>query len=600
MKLSPTPLAFRKRILWLRALAFIGFAVLMVGYARIQIQDQERYTALGEKYRVKKRRIKATRGLIYDREMRLITQNMPSYNLTLMRDEMEEPWRTLKPKIAQFLDVSEERLDARYQKRSHLLSQPVPLKEDISFQDSLRILRGQRRFPGLSIETAEKRYYAYGDLFTHALGYVGEASQEALQRNKRLRPGDIVGKTGVELHYDHLLTGKDGERTIKIDRRGVYRANLVTEPPSPGKDLVLTLDLDLQELARRELGPRNGSIVMMDVRTGEILAYVSTPTYNLNLFTGSISQEEWQALLRSSGNPFLSRPIQGVYAPGSVFKLVTGLAALRHGKANFETRYFCTGEMPYLNHVFHCHNEYGHGWVNMEQAIKTSCNVYFWNLAHELEANELASVASELGFGQKTGVDLTGEKQGRVPTPEWKKRRLNQYWYPGDTLNLSIGQGDLLATPIQVVTFMATMATEGRLPQPRLLLKSGHKDAYQHPKPEIRRVEGIAKEHFSRLKKAMWRVVNEADGTGHEALVPGFDVCGKTGTAQLITFTSEEQHKVDANKNAWFAGFAPRNKAEVAFIVLVEQGGAGGSSAAPIVKKLLEAYQSKRQKVDPS
>jgi len=600
MKLSPTPLAFRNRIVLLRALTLAAFGLLLVGYARIQVFDQERYAAMGESYRVKKRRIKATRGLIYDREGRLITQNMPAYNLVLLRDEMEEPWRALRPKLARFLDLSESRLDARFAKRSHLLSQPVLLEEDISFESTLRILRAQPRYPGIAIETAEKRHYAYGALFTHALGYVGEASQRALETNPRLRPGDIVGKSGVELRYNDLLTGEDGERTILIDHRGLYRDNAVTTPPTPGADLALTLDFDLQSLALEELDGRSGSIVMMDVRSGAVLAYVSSPSYDLNLFTGSISRDEWQTLLSSPGNPFLNRPLQGLYAPGSVFKLVTALAALQHSKASFETRYFCSGELPYLNHVFHCHKQTGHGWLDMEEAIKVSCNVYFWNLAHSLEARELASMAETLGFGRKTGIDLIGEKAGLVPTPEWKSRRLKQYWYPGDTLNLSIGQGDLMATPLQALRLMAVMATNGALPTPRLLAKAGVKGDAAEPEPEIERVEGIPPEYFARLNKAMWRVVNEPDGTGHAAQVPGFDLCGKTGTAQLITFNSEADHKVDANKNAWFAGFAPRDNAEVAIIVLVEQAGSGGSAAAPIVRKLIEAYMAQREKVNPT
>ncbi len=600
MRLAPTPLLFQGRILFLRVLVIIGFVLVTGGYYRIQILNQERYEALGEKYRIKKRRIKATRGLIYDRHERLITQNMPTYDLLLRRDEMEEPWRKLKLRLAEFLQVDVAQLQRKYDSRSTLLSQPVKLVENISFAESMRIRRSLKRYPGLAVETTEKRYYTYNMLFSHVLGYVSVANEEALRRNPRLRLGDVVGKSGIELAYDDLLTGIDGERTILVDHRGIYHSTEVTATPVPGGDIYLSLDLELQQLAVEALEGRPGSVVMMDTRTGGLLVCVSSPTFDLNMFTERFSQEEWNELINRDGNPLLNRPLQGAYAPGSVFKVVTALSALKNGVITPQTTFFCNGEYKLHNRIFHCHKRGGHGHVDVAAAIKGSCNVFFYNIARDLDIDQLALTAHDLGLGEQTGIDLQGEKTGLVPTPAWKRKRTGQIWYPGQTLSVSIGQGSLQTTPLQLLSLMATVANEGRVVKPQLLFKSRMGHESQLHVPQTKDVEGMTEAYFHLVKDALWQVVNQEKGTGSAARVADFDVCGKTGTAQLITFSSEADHKVDRYKNAWFAGFAPRDKTEVAIVVLVEQAGAGGAKAAPIAKVLLEAYSRKRKEVDPT
>ncbi len=600
MKLAADPLAFRGRILFLTALVVFGFFIVLIGYYRVQILNQERYEALGEKYRIKKTRAKATRGLIYDRNENLITQNMPTYNLVFQRDEMSENWRTLKSKLSRFLAISEEELDKRYARRSHLLSQPILLKEDITYKESLRIMRHKLRFPGLAIETAEKRFYSHHELFAHVLGYVGEATKEQLDANEKLRMGDIVGKNGIELAYNEQLTGEDGSRTIHIDSRGVYRSNEISKEPIAGDDLYLTLDIELQELAMEALGDHSGSIVMMDIQTGGILVYISAPAFDPNLFTTGISRKDWEALINLPTRPFLNRPVQGAYAPGSVFKLVTALTALKNRKITPETKHFCAGQITHYNHEFKCHNRAGHGWVDLEKAIQTSCNVFFWQVSMDLAATELAEVARDLGFGRDTGIDLIGEKPGLMPTPEWKKTYMKEIWYPGDTLNISVGQGSLLATPIQIVQLMGILGSRGKAPQPHLLLKRVSEGRTIVEKKEHGIVPSIDPNHYELLVRAMWQVVNGSEGTGSGARVPDFDVCGKTGTAQLKTFTSDEEHKNEKFKNAWFAGFAPRDNARVAIMVLVEKAKSGGAAAAPIAKRLFQAYKERMKEENPS
>lgn len=600
MKLAPTPLMFRGRIQFLRVLVIVAFVMVLGGYYRIQILKQQHYEELGEKYRIKKRRIKASRGLVYDRNSKLITQNMPTSNVVLLRDEMEISWKQFRPELSEFLAMDEEELHARYHKGSHLLSQPVLIKENIDFSEAMRIMRNQKRFPGLAIQNYERRFYPYGTLFTHVLGYVGEASESDLRRNDKLRLGDVVGKTGVESRYNHLLTGDDGERTIMIDSRGIYRSSEVTTVPSPGKDLYLTLDFDLQKLALDALEDRGGTVLMMDVRTGEILVYISSPSFDLNLLANGINHDDYQALLKSEGNLFLNRPIQGAYAPGSIFKIVTALAGLRYNKINPNTTHFCSGSIDHFGRIRHCHRRGGHGYVNLKKAIQHSCNVYFYRLAMEIDVDQIAEVAKEFGFGMPTEIDLAGEHQGLVPTRAWKREHAGRVWYPGETLSVGIGQGDLLTTPIQLLSFMATVATNGSQTTPHLLLKYGKNDHFEQNDIELTPTDTVPLDHYELVKQAMWSVVNSSDGTGSRARVKDFDVCGKTGTAQLITFTSESQHKNDDFKNAWFAGFAPRDQARVAVVVLVEQAGAGGAQAAPIAKLLFEEYKKRYWNMEPT
>lgn len=600
MKLAPTPLAFRGRIIILSLVIMVGFLITLIGYFRVQVLNQERYEQLGQKYRIKTMPIKATRGYIYDRNGQLLAQNMPTYNLVLLRDEMETRWSILRPNLSGFLGIPEDELHERFRGGSVLFSKPVLLKENVNYEETLRIKRQSRRYPGLGIDTTKRRTYNYPGMFSHVLGYVGEASSSEMKRNPDLKLGQVIGKSGMELAYNDLLTGQDGERTIHIDNRGVYRSQEVTTTPVPGDDLYLSLDYDLQALAMKSMEGRGGSVLMMDVETGELLVYLSSPSFDLNLFTTGFSRKKWQELNNAVSSPFLNRPVKGAYAPGSVFKLVTAMAGLKLGKITPATEVMCTGSYTLNNHTSRCHKEDGHGWVNLQEAIQFSCNVYFYDMANNLNIDDLAEIAGDFGFGSATGIDLIGENPGLMPNRAWKRKRYKEIWYPGETLSVSIGQGALLSTPIQLAVLMATIAAEGRVPQPHLLLKSGKGDTFDVINYEARQIEGIDRDHYRVMKEAMWRVVNQDRGTGANARVPGMDVCGKTGTAQLITFRKEEE---DDEKllNAWFAGFAPRNNAKIAVIVLVEQAGHGGHRAAPIAKTLIEAWQERHQlEVDPS
>lgn len=599
MKLSKSPIQFRNRIVligWMMALAFLFVGA---GYYRVQILQQERYKALGEKYRIKTRRIKATRGLIYDRNEKLITQNMPTYNLVVLRDEMKEPWSAFAPKAAAFLGKDVAEFDAAHERvRGKFRSLPIVVEQDLELLEVFRVLRNQVNYPGLSIETVPRRHYEGGGLFAHVLGFVGEASPQAIKNDDDLQMGDIVGKSGIERYYNEILTGVDGKRTILVDKRGNFQSDRVTTPPRSGGELQLTLDTELQRLALQELGDKAGAVVMMDLKTGGLLTYVSAPSYNINRFSKRFTAKQWNELRDHETKPFLNRPIQGAYAPGSIFKLVVALSGLKNHTVNENTSYYCRGEMRYYDRIFHCHRRRGHGEVDLLLAIKGSCNIYFYHVAKELGATNIAEMAAQMGFGRPTDIDLHGEVAGLVPSPAWKRETQNKIWYPGETLSLALGQGDLLVTPVQLLQLMATIANNGRIPRPHLLAKwekDGEAHAYQ---PEFSLFDNVTDNQYQVIKSAMWAVVNQSHGTGSRARVKGRDVCGKTGTAQLITFRDDEDREDANNTNAWFAGFAPRDEPEVAVVVLVERAAAGGRASAPIAGKLIEAYFEQKKSGD--
>ncbi|MCB1050584.1 MAG: penicillin-binding protein 2 [Acidobacteria bacterium] len=591
MRPTQNLLGLKRRLQGLQLVVGFIFAVVVASYYRVQVLNHDHYVDLGEKYRIKKRPVMATRGLVYDREKRLITRNLPSYNLVLQRDEMDQPFQQALPNLAQFLEKPPEQLQHAYEEyRGSLLSQPIPLEENVSFETVLKALRNRLNFPGLAVEVSSRRDYVYPDLFSHVLGYVGEASSQDLQNNPDLMLGDVVGKRGIENSYNSVLTGIQGEKAIHINSRGVIFREEMENPPIPGGNLTLTLDLDLQMAAKQAIGEHGGVILLMDVRNGDLLVFYSSPTFDLNQFSKQMSREQWADLINQPGQPLFNRPLQGLYAPGSIFKLVTVLSALHNNLIHSNTKVYCSGSYQYLGRTFHCHKRDGHGELDLWEAIQKSCNVYMYTISKDLGAQALAETAYDLGFGQKSGIDVVGEKLGIVPSPKWKQQTTGKPWYSGETLNMAIGQGNVQVTPIQLVKMMAIIASEGHCPQPHILKGLEHQGEEQPFEPTISRCSTIETEHFTTVKTAMWQVVNRPSGTGSAAAIPGFDVCGKTGTAQLLTFRSEADRKLERNMNAWFAGFAPLDNPQVAILVLVEQVGAGSTKAAPIAREVLSAY----------
>jgi len=581
----------RGRIRLFQILLFFCFLVVILGFFKVQIIHGKHYESLGQKYRLKNLPVKPQRGLFYSRDGSLLVENQPTYTLVLHRDSLHLPWNQALQKIVSFFDCDPESIDSKYQlHRGRYLGLPIPLITQMKFRDVLRLKRQQKEFPYLKVQIDSERYHRLPYTYSHILGYVGAVTPRQLLQNPALKPGDVVGRTGLEQKFNDLLSGSEGMRTVQIDSRGVFQETELTRAPVPGADMTLTLSEPLQQKAVSILGDQIGIILLMDVNSGDILVYYSSPTYDLNLFTGGISQKAWKNLNESPLKPLFNRPIQGTYAPGSTFKIVTAIAGLKTGVITPGTRFMCSGTMNYLGRDFQCHKRSGHGWVDLSEAIMESCNIYMYHVAREIDAKSLSDTAIALGLGVRTGVDLPGETAGVMPSPQWKKERYHKIWYPGETLSMSIGQGDIQITPLQMLRLMSLVANNGLARNPHFLKSYKQQGKEYQPELEIFQAEGISPDFFKIVRHAMWRTINDDGGTGHHARIPGFGVCGKTGTAQRITFKTDDERKEKKYQNAWFAGFAPYRKPEVAVVVLVEHGGHGGSAAAPLARILLESY----------
>ena len=543
----------------------------------------------------------APRGLIHDREGRVLVDNVYGFNLLLFRDEMSDLDATLQF-LMDGLDITEEVLRERLKAAgSYSIYQPVVLKENLSMEETAYLLARQSEHPEVEILTQPRRIYRYGSLAAHVAGYVGEVSPAQLQEPgfRESRAGDIVGQFGVERTYNQSLTGRDGRRRVQVDSRGRILHDLEQIDPIRGEDLTLTLDLDLQATAENLLGEDAGAVIAFDARSGEILVLASGPTFDPNQFAIRISENEWDQLLENPDHPLQNRTVQNTFSPGSTFKVIMALAGLELGIIDAETTVTCEGSVDLYGHRFHCWKEGGHGEVTLREAIQHSCNTYFYLLGQKLGLQEIARFARQLGLGVPVGIDLLGEASGLVPSEEWKRQVRGEPWYPGETISLAIGQGPILVTPIQLARAIGIIAT-GR--SPRLHLLKG--ESQQGSTAGLELISPVfAPENLQTIRDAMWSVVNEG-GTGQGAQLANYQVAGKTGTAQTISLSTREElsesELENLEDNAWFVGFAPRDNPEIIVAVIVQRGGSGGSAAAPLAREIFRLYHAKYKSRGPA
>ncbi|HOM98770.1 MAG TPA: penicillin-binding protein 2 [Acidobacteriota bacterium] len=563
-------------------LVFLGFALQLW---RLTVIDSDYYREQAEQNRIKTVRLLAPRGSIVDRRGRVLAESVPSFNLYLYRHEAQDLRKTaefLERQLGFEAGAMSRRLE---ETKDYPRFQPVLLRQGLSLAEASRLFAHAAEYPELKILDEPRRFYRYGTLAAHVLGYVGEISLNELadERYRNHRRGDWVGKAGVERTYDRWLTGIDGVSRQLVDSRGRVLGELERTSPRPGKILKLTLDLELQQVAEEALGDRVGAVLAIDAQTGDVLGLVSHPAYDPNWFAERLSPERWGALTSDPFQPFHNRAVQSALSPGSVFKVMIALAALEAGVITPDWSTYCNGGIELYGHYFRCWRPGGHGRVALQEAIRNSCNVYFYLLGQRLGIDRIAAFAELLGLGSKSGIDLPGEVTGVVPSPRWKQLELRQPWFLGETISVAIGQGALTVTPVQLARAIAAVAT-GRLTSLRVASQQ----------KEESRALGIAPEHLDEIREAMWQVVNQG-GTGGSARVAGFDVCGKTGTAQLVRRETweklSEEDQARFAPNAWFVGFAPRNEPRIVVTVIVQQGGSGGGQAAPIAGEVLrEAY----------
>jgi penicillin-binding protein 2 len=580
------------------------FLILVYGLWRLQVSDTDYYKDLAEKNRIRNIPILAPRGKIVDRQGRVIVDNYPSFSALLLRDQVKDVGPDIE-KIASGLHMSPDDVRERLRRFASMPQyQPIFLKDDITPDELAFIEAHKNELPELDTIMAHRRLYPKNGFAAHLIGYVGEVSEDMLNQPQWefYNPGDVVGKSGVELYYNDVLMGKNGSRRVVVNSRGKeVGAPLGETPAVPGKQLRLTVDIDLQIAAEQALEGKNGAIVAIDPRTGEILAMVSRPTFDPNDFAVRISREEWNKLVTDDAKPLLNKAIQAQLAPGSVFKIIMATAGLQEGIAQ-DMHVTCNGGASFYGRYFKCWvvaEHRVHGVVDISKAIYQSCDVFFYTLAQRLTIAKIAKWATLLGLGQKTGVDLPQEVAGVMPSEEWKVRNFKQKWYAGETISVGIGQGAVATTPIQLARAIGGIASGGVLHRPHVVAFG------DVPASPLRPVSDKPEEVKIPLDPANWTIITDAmagvvnpGGTAPSAHLQGIDFAGKTGSAQTISNTGKARltgNKAKFKDNGWFVGVEPRRNPEVVVACLME-GGEHGYLAARTVAQVIKAYVDKQRK----
>ncbi len=563
----------------------VGMVILLlIGFWKLQVVQSDHFVDLAERNRIRYIPIIAPRGAMLDRYGRVLVDSYPSFSILLLRDQPKELLRSL-PQIEAGLGISKEdlleQIDAAKDepKFQPIVVKPVASDADIAFVESHR-----EDLPVLELMMVQRRRYPYGEMLANTIGYVGEVSEKELERSDgKYRPGDIVGKAGLEREYNSTLEGTDGMRRVVVNSVGKPVRTLADIPAIPGKPIQLTIDYDLQSVAEKDFEGKEGALVAMDPRTGEVLAMVSRPTFNPNDFAVRIPEKEWQQLNSDPETPLLNRAIQAQLAPGSVFKIVMATAMLESKVLPANYTVYCPGYADFYGRVFHC--DHAHGEVDIHKAIVASCDVYFYNVGKQLGIDRISFYANALGLGHLTGVDLPGEEPGLIPSEAWVERVYHHKWYPGSTISVSIGQGAVMVTPIQLARMIGGVASGGRFVQPHLLEDDPNVKTTMFP---------ISQNTENVVTEGMWGVVNEPDGTTSELVkLKNIDFCGKTGTAQTESYSLQHRLGKHVKENGWFVGYAPRENPEIVVAALV-QGAGWGSFVAPIVRDVVKAYYYKK------
>ena len=564
------------------------FLFLIGSYFMVQVRDGDTNSLLAERNRVKTVPILAPRGKLLDRDGRTIVDNYSAFSVMLSRENFKT--EHLQAIAAGLGMEPQEILDRLKHTASRPKYLPVALKQELNPQEIAFVESHSdpATFPELELVESHRRLYPRNGMGAHVLGYVAEVSEQDLNSEAfaAYSQGDIVGKAGLERQYNDRLIGTDGQKRAVVDSSGRERDVLDRIEAIPGNDLTLTLDLDLQAVAELSLEGVRGAVVALDPRTGEVLAMVSRPAFDLNVFSTHVSADYWKQLMEGDANPMLNRAIQAQFAPGSTFKPMMALAALETGLIDENYNLYCPGGGTFYGRFFKCDLKTGHGHIDMHRAIVESCDVFFYNVGNMLGVDQMAHYATLFGLGKKTGVDLPNEAEGLIPSMQWSRRVRHQDWYPGETISVAIGQGAVTVTPIQLASAMGGIVSGGIWQKPHLV-KGADVGA-------PRRV-ALKPENIAAVVDGMWGVVNEG-GTGATAHIDGIDLSGKTGSAQRVSNDLRKSGKLGKHElldNGWFVGFAPRQNPEIVVAVLLE-GGEHGFLAAPIVRDVVKAYFDKK------
>jgi penicillin-binding protein 2 len=602
---GPETVEFRQKFKIVFVLLLIIFSVLLIRLWFLQVIKGGELKQRSEVNSVRFRKITPLRGLIMDRKRNLLVDNLPSFDVVYMPgkakdyEQLIEKLKILyKRKSLQFV------LDQHFPKivKPYL---PIKLEKNVGMEKVALVETNSMDLPGVYIDVSPVRLYFNGEMMAPIIGYTGEISKEELEEgDEEFTYGDVLGKHGVEKTLDSYIRGRNGAELVEVNVYDKEMKNLGRIEPVPGYNAVLTIDADLQKAAWQEFKGKAGAAVALDPRDGSVLAMVSSPSFDPHLFNSGISYDQWDKLQNSPLAPMSNRAISGQYPPGSTYKLIVAAAALEEGIITPNTKFFCNGSFKMGNKTFRCWHKNGHGSISLHRAIVESCDVYFYNVGKLLGADKIAKYAKLFGLGDASGIDLPNEKNGIVPTQQWKLARMKEPWQPGETISIAIGQGYDLVTPLQLVNAYSAFANGGTLWRPRLIKRIESIDGKTYKEfPPVKTGDlTLSKKTFDILSQALWGVVNEPGGTGGAARILNADVCGKTGTAQVISLPENERGRrqrkmsVFLKDHALFVCYAPLKNPEIAVAVIVENAGHGGSVAAPIARKILEAYFEEKAK----
>ncbi len=593
MEQQDNPVDIQRRLPLLMVF-IIAFAVaLFTRLWYLQAIKGNYYQELAENNRIRPVKLRPPRGVIYDRNGRPIVENVLTFDISLVPEDAPDLDATID-KLSSILKLSPASIRAALADAASVRTkyEPVKIQEEAPWDDVALIEAHQEDLPGAIIEPEHRRHYPYGGLASHQLGYIGKVSQTQ-RKLEQQDVGLLTGQGGLEKVYDKYLRGFAGRRMIQVNAAGRKVKDLGIEEPKPGTDIYLTIDLDVQKAAEEGLGDRAGAVVAMDPNSGEILALASHPNYDPNLFPRGIAPKDWVRLANDPTHPLYNRAIQSVYPPGSTFKIIVALAGLESGVINPNEKITCRGFITSGRHSFRCWKKGGHGPISFHQALVQSCDVYFYTMGERIGWDRIAEYARKLGYGSLTGILLPDEKQGLIPTTEWKKKRTGEPWYAGDTYINSIGQGFVLVSPIQACQMISAVANGGYFYRPTLLKQTRNREtgAVKTFSSERKSRIVLDAKALEQVRRALAGVVNEPGGTGHGAQTPLAVVAGKTGTAQVIAQKVPGRKLGEkAQDHAWFISYAPADNPKIAVAVLVEHGGHGGAAAAPVAKKVIEEY----------
>ena len=584
----------QSRLTFLRLALLIGVFLLFSRVGYLQVIKGGYYRDLSEQNRVRTLPIRSARGLIFDRRGELLANNIPSFNLYATVEDTKD-LNGLAVSLEYLIGLPQAETKKRFARHSRTYL-PILLKSGLTLREAAVVEAHRLDLSGLRIQAESQRNYLHGFLASHLLGYVGEISQEQQDETAftDLTMGSIVGKSGVEKSFDQVIRGRPGQKTIEVDARGAERKTLAVVEQTSGDDLYLSIDLPMQRLAESLLDPESGAVVAIDPANGDVLVLASRPGYDPNVLSHGLSGAVWEQIATDARHPLTNRAIQGVYPPGSTFKIMMASAALESSHWTSNTKIHCSGSYPFGNHVFRDWKKGGHGSVDMYQGIVNSCDVYFYMLGNRLGIDAIAAAARQYGLGQLTGIELQGERTGIIPSTEWKQRVRKEPWYPGETISASIGQCYVSVTPLQMAAAMAAVANGGVLYKPRLVRSIRERATGQSRDilPAEKGIISMDSDSFAFLHQALRGVVHE--GTGKRAESKLVEVSGKTGTAQSVGARLQKSEGEDVPKqfrdHAWFVAYAPADHPKIAVAVIVENTGHGGTFGAPIAKALIEEY----------